>query len=125
MRTIILLLLVSTSVEGQFFERGQVPTYACMFTAGAAYGYAERLIWHNPHPGSSFYDPYESWEHKHGLINADAYHISRAVEHGSFIVGAALSFGDLKGKKNKALIVLKRATINTACFAIGMATTYR
>lgn len=124
MKTItLIMLLFCSAARAQFIEKKDIAVYACMFGAGAFYGEAEQLIWHNPHPGDKFWDPYRSWETKHTLINADAYHIARAGQYICITAAVIVSVNDFKGP-GKFWKISKKILLCSASFQAGMLTTY-
>lgn len=120
---LVLFLIVCSTAKAQIIAKQDLPVYALTFGAGLFYGEAEQLIWHNPHPGNKFWDPYTSWETKHSLINADAYHIARAGEYVCFTTAIVLSVNDFTGK-NKFWQITKKFIICSAAFQTGMLITY-
>lgn len=90
--------------DSTYTFKKQLPVYTCMFFAGASYGAAEALIWHNPYPDSKFFNPYLAWKEGH-LI--DGYHTFRLMQYGFTITAVGISLNEkfrLKDFAKKVLI---------------------
>ncbi len=121
---IAILLLLSITASAQFTKK-DIPVYGCMFAAGAFYGQAEKLIWHNPYPNSTFWNPYKSWEKTDKkTIKLDGYHLMRFGQDAAIVGAVVLSVNDFKGK-NKFWKITQKALLCSASFWAGQQVTYK
>ncbi len=109
--------LVLSQCNAQFIKKTEIPTYSCMFAAGACYGIGESIIWH-PTSTKPFWNPYI----ENGVNKWDAYHLSRGAER-AFLLGAViLSINDFK--KPKFFPIAKKVILCSLTWQAGMTLTY-
>ena len=115
---LFILLLLPLSTRAQFIPKKDIPVYSCMFLAGACYGTAEAIIWHDPKPGNEFWSPYVS----DGKKKVDAYHLARLGQN-AFVIGA-VCFSVSDFKKPKFLPIAKKVLLCSISYQVGQCLTY-
>lgn len=119
MKLIIFFLLLTSTVRAQFIASKDVPVYALMFAAGAAYGQAEKITWHDPYSRSDYWNPYTEKQYS---LNLDGYHTMRLLQYSFTVTAIVVSVNDFK--KPKFLSLAKKILFCSASYWMGQQLTY-